>query len=388
MWKYVGQSIKDSVELCSHLKNLRSTFSTFNNKTIPDSTSNNNCDDGKPVNRLRVLSGTRKNGRIYNVWTCLEGPIDNKKNPFDIDTPHVIQKCYQKQKKRQQQQSSFDALKDFNLIQWTAGLLTSLYFSQMICLYSRKRANLKRWTHIEELLTERSLRQAIESKSIYQRSFVPSNDEKHWYDAKQMRQFQSFMPLTFVTNDHSNQIELFNTDKLTSATQTVDDKINLNRAVDDLIATLGSIEFQLGMQNLRAEEPEAAVSHLKLATTHRHPEATFNLGVCYELGVGVEKSMKNAMECYRAAASLGHKTAMYNLGVFYVHGRGGLKKNRDAARACFEAASRMGLRQAKKALTIPETPINKKDEESFWKSTDMMANKLSAVHRRRESSVI
>lgn len=141
------------------------------------------------------------------------------------------------------------------------------------------------------------------------------------------------------------------------------------------------------MQNIRANEPETAVSHLKSATTHRHPEATFNLGVCYELGVGVEKSMKNAMECYRAAASLGHKKAMYNLGVFYVHGRGGLKKNRDAARACFEAAEKLGLRQAKKVLSLPETPI-KQDEEISWKSNDLIANKLGAIHQRRQSSAI
>lgn len=157
-------------------------------------------------------------------------------------------------------------------------------------------------------------------------------------------------------------------------------------AVDDLIATLGSIEFRLGMQNLRANEPEVAVSHLKLATTHRHPEATFNLGVCYESGVGIERNMRNAMECYRAAASLGHKKAMYNLGIFYIHGRGGLKRNRAAAIACFEAADKMGLRQAKKALSLLEVPA-KVDAEIIWKSNNLIANKLSA-NQRRESSVI
>lgn len=164
-------------------------------------------------------------------------------------------------------------------------------------------------------------------------------------------------------------------------------KSDVSIAVEDLIATLGSIEFRLGMQNLRADQPEVAVSHLKLATSHRHPEGTFNLGICYELGVGVEKNNRNAMECYRAAAGLGHKKAMYNLGIFYVHGRGGLKKNRDAARACFEAAEKMGLPQAKRALSIPETPV-KKDDEILWKSNDLITNKLSAVHQRHESSVI
>lgn len=161
----------------------------------------------------------------------------------------------------------------------------------------------------------------------------------------------------------------------------------ISKAVDDLILTLGSIEFNLGMQNLRANEPEIAVSHLKLATTHRHPKATFNLGICYELGLGVQKNLKNAMECYRSAAALGNKTAMYNLGVFYIHGRGGLKKNRDAARACFEAADKMGSQRATKALRLPEKPI-KIDEEIQWKSQNLITDSLDATLHRRQSSVI
>lgn len=172
---------------------------------------------------------------------------------------------------------------------------------------------------------------------------------------------------------------MFNTPVLSQRT-------DVSVAVDNLISTLGSIEFRLGMQNLRANEPEVAVSHLKLATTHRHPEATFNLGVCYESGVGIGKDLRSAMECYRAAASLGHKKAMYNLGIFYIHGRGGLKRNHAAAIACFEAAEKMGLRQATKALSLLEKPI-KKDDEVVWKSNSLLSNKLSVI-QRRESSVI
>ncbi|XP_055318004.1 uncharacterized protein LOC129576660 [Sitodiplosis mosellana] len=382
MWKYVGQRLKDSAEqTCSHIKNLRSTFSTCNTNTGQQ-------DVGKKEETLKRYEISR-DGRILNSWNCFDPDRSQnkaKKNPFDIDAPYIIQKCYQKQK--QKQQEAFNGWMELNLLQWTAGFLASLYFGQMICFYSRRRQNLKRWHHMEQLLNERTLRQMLEKQSIYQRSFVPSNDEHHWYDANRIHRFRALMELVPVSNDHVNQNQLVTNNTLTSATQTAaDHKSDVSIAVEDLIATLGSIEFRLGMQNFRANEPEVAVSHLKLATTHRHKEATFNLGVCYELGVGVEKSTKNAMECYRAAASLGHKKAMYNLGVFYVHGWGGLKKNRDAARACFEAADKMGLPQATRALTLPETPV-KKDEEIFWKSNDFIANKLGAIHQRRESSVI
>lgn len=156
----------------------------------------------------------------------------------------------------------------------------------------------------------------------------------------------------------------------------------MNEAVDDLIVTLGRIEFKLGLQNLAADEPELAVSHFKSATTHRHPEATFNLGVCYELGMGIQKNLKNAIECYRAAANLGHKKAMYNLGVFYVHGKGGLKKNRTAAKACFEAANKMGLREATLALTAPRRNA-KQDDEIF-----VISSKLNPIQQRSESAIV
>lgn len=85
--------------------------------------------------------------------------------------------------------------------------------------------------------------------------------------------------------------------------------------------------------------------------------------------------MKYAMQCYRTAAGLGHKGAMYNLGVFYVHGLGGLVKNRHAARACFEAAGKIGLTRAQKMLSLPEEPV-KKDEEVSWKSYDLIERKF------------
>lgn len=113
---------------------------------------------------------------------------------------------------------------------------------------------------------------------------------------------------------------------------------------------LGDIEFEMGVQNINAGHYETAVSHLKLATSHNHAGATFNLGLCYEQGLGVEKDMKIAQECYQIASQLGHAKAMYNLGVFYAHGLGGLEKNRRAARACFNAAANLGQEDAINAL--------------------------------------
>lgn len=46
---------------------------------------------------------------------------------------------------------------------------------------------------MEQLLTERSLRQLIESRPFYVKSYVPSNDESYWNDRNRIRQFQPMM---------------------------------------------------------------------------------------------------------------------------------------------------------------------------------------------------
>lgn len=154
----------------------------------------------------------------------------------------------------------------------------------------------------------------------------------------------------------------------------------MDDAIDLLKKTSSNIEFKLGVQNVIANEVVAAASHFKLATIHGHAGATYNLGVFYETGNGVEKNMKLAMECYRKAAKLGHKKAMYNLGVFYALGTGGLKKDHSAALACFKEATRLGLREAQIALSNKPRNVPKQDDEVFLKQNDLITGQLSAVH--------
>lgn len=391
MWKYVGQRLKDTTEVtCPLLKNLRSTFSTYNDNTKQDTSPK---DEYKNAN----------NGRVCHIWKYFDtNDKSNKavsKASAEVEIPYILQKSYEKQK--QKQHEAFHGSMDISQwLQWSAAILGTFHFGQMICLYSRRRQNMKRWHNIEQVLSDRTLRQTLEKfyQSQHQRSWVPTNDAHHWYDADQMRGLRALrglrqlLPLVPVTNDHLIPKPIDTNTPFASvaaaATQTTRTRTDISLAADNLIATLGSIEFRLGMQNLRANQPEIAVAHLKLATTHHHPEATFNLGLCYETGHGIQKNMKSAMECYRIAAGLGNKKAMYNLGVFYVHGRGGLKKNIEAARACFQAAEKKGSRRAKAALRVPEKPVTPNDDEIVWKSNDLIANKLSAVNQHHAACIV
>lgn len=92
-----------------------------------------------------------------------------------------------------------------NLSLQTAGILCSFYFGKWMCFYARHRQNVKRWHHMEQVLSDRTLQQTLRkfNQSQHQRSWVPSNDV-HWYDADQMRGIRALLPLVPVSNDHLN----------------------------------------------------------------------------------------------------------------------------------------------------------------------------------------
>lgn len=143
-----------------------------------------------------------------------------------------------------------------------------------------------------------------------------------------------------------------NNDLVNDAPTTAPPPTAIDGAVQDLLKVIGDIEFQLGVQHMTGERFAHAATHFKLGTGHRHAGSTFNLGLCYELGLGVERSATKALECYSRAAAMGHPKAMYNVGVFHGQGRGGLSKNRRLAREYFVAAARLGQVDARRALGL------------------------------------
>lgn len=118
MWKYVGQRLKDSAEqTCSHIKNLRSTFSTCSAKAAIE-------DSSKKESLRRIDISSSIDGRSYHVWKCLHcyqggRPNEPKTTSFDLDAPYldVLQKCYQKKHKQKQNACNGNGL-ELNLLQW------------------------------------------------------------------------------------------------------------------------------------------------------------------------------------------------------------------------------------------------------------------------------
>ena len=72
-----------------------------------------------------------------------------------------------------------------------------------------------------------------------------------------------------------------------------------------------------------------------------YPAGTCSLGLCYELGQGVEQDLAKAVELYRQAADQGSVQAQCNLGYCYYQGIGVEEDDAQAA-AWFEKSAQQG----------------------------------------------
>jgi hypothetical protein len=115
---------------------------------------------------------------------------------------------------------------------------------------------------------------------------------------------------------------------------------------------MSDIENRLGVACMQLRKYKEAHTYFQRAVQLGCPPAAFNLGLCYESGIGTPQDFKLAAKYYKLASKWGHATAMYNLGVFYVHGWGGVPVDCNRARELFVAAAEMGQVNAQEALAM------------------------------------
>jgi TPR repeat protein len=82
----------------------------------------------------------------------------------------------------------------------------------------------------------------------------------------------------------------------------------------------------------------AAAEWLTRAAEGGHVEAMAELGLCYELGCGVEQSDENALDWYEKAANAGHATATFSMGEAFEEARGVPQSDEEACRWYWKAA--------------------------------------------------
>ena len=93
----------------------------------------------------------------------------------------------------------------------------------------------------------------------------------------------------------------------------------------------------------------AAAQWFERAAQHGNVEAMAELGLCYELGCGVEQSDEKALDWYQKAANLGHATAKFSVGEIFEEARGVPQSDEEACLWYYRAAV-MGDEDSKKAL--------------------------------------
>jgi TPR repeat protein len=94
--------------------------------------------------------------------------------------------------------------------------------------------------------------------------------------------------------------------------------------------------FEYGVQS---SDKERAFDLYNKAAGLSHPEASYRVGVCFELGIGTRRDARKAVLWYKRAADLGDTKALYKLGMTHLHGTLGEQKNIQEAVALLEEAA-------------------------------------------------
>ncbi|XP_011875383.1 PREDICTED: uncharacterized protein LOC105566188 isoform X1 [Vollenhovia emeryi] len=122
----------------------------------------------------------------------------------------------------------------------------------------------------------------------------------------------------------------------------------------------GECELRYGIKALEEMRYSDALMHFTAGAKLSSPGSLFNLGLCYELGVGTMADQAKAAKYYTDAAAHNHADALYNLGVYHAQGKGGLPIDIDTARTCFNKAASLGQVRAQCALDSEKAEVKSK----------------------------
>ncbi|TNE34812.1 MAG: hypothetical protein EP348_10225 [Alphaproteobacteria bacterium] len=103
------------------------------------------------------------------------------------------------------------------------------------------------------------------------------------------------------------------------------------------------------LELLSHQKNESAVTFLKKAGEQSFPPSWHTLGKLYEYGIGVKKSMKQAIHYFTIAADAGFSRSQYSLAKLYRDGKG-VKADEKTANKWFEAAAKRGYGRAQDRL--------------------------------------
>ncbi len=112
-------------------------------------------------------------------------------------------------------------------------------------------------------------------------------------------------------------------------------------------------DFQAGLEAADRGDYHTAVKEFQLSAKWGDVKARYNLGVMYQLGLGVPQDDQEAVRWYRLAAEQGDASAQFKLGVMYDKGKGVLK-DYVLAHMWMNLAAAKGVKEAVKGRDLLE----------------------------------
>ncbi len=120
-----------------------------------------------------------------------------------------------------------------------------------------------------------------------------------------------------------------------------------------MVATPVLADFQAGLEAADRGDYHPAVKEFQLSAERGDVKARYNLGVMYQLGLGVPQDDQEAVRWYRLAAEQGDASAQFKLGVIYDKGKGVLK-DYVLAHMWLNLAAAKGVKEAVKLRELLE----------------------------------
>lgn len=102
--------------------------------------------------------------------------------------------------------------------------------------------------------------------------------------------------------------------------------------------------YLFGRKAIVEKNLSKAVALLRQAADAEHPDALYDLAVCYAKGTGVRRSDSKAVVLYLRAALRGDKQSAYEVGRCYWHGVG-VRRDRRLARAWLHYAEKFDIKK-------------------------------------------
>ncbi|EZA58089.1 hypothetical protein DMN91_005537 [Ooceraea biroi] len=250
---------------------------------------------------------------------------------------------------------------------WSSALAAGWVVCQTLCLHKRffnrdsketLRNKLFNYVGVSQILAQISNIQARHVLPVTNCIGKKSSKKSSWQDSSsQWNAEEPFGPITL-------EEEL---------KKVADDFANTHKIV------VAEYELHHGIKALEEKRHKDALMHFIAGAKVSSPESMFNLGLCYELGIGTVADQSEAAKHYNDAAAHDHADALYNLGVFHAQGRGGLPINIDIARTYFTRAAKLGQVQAGHALDLEKAENLKKNitimPDTCSKDADLTKNK-------------